>query len=61
MDDIYANALINFALYRAYLKDSEYAGNQQRAASHFQLFVSSITAGGTAQVNAQPDQGVVNG
>ena len=61
VDDIYANALINFALYRAYLKDSEYAGNQQRAASHFQLFVSSITAGGTAQVNAQPDQGVVNG
>lgn len=61
VDDIYANALINFALYRAYLKDSEYAGNQQRAASHFQLFVSSLTAGGTAQVNAQPDQGVVNG
>jgi len=61
VDDIFANALINFALYRAYLKDSEYAGNQQRAASHFQLFVSSLTAGGAAQINTQPDQGVVNG
>ena len=61
VDDIYANAIMDYVLFRAYQKDSEYAGNQQRAASHFQLFVSSLTAGGTAQVNAQPDQGVVNG
>ena len=33
VDDIFANALINFVLYRAYLKDGEFAGNQQRAGS----------------------------
>ena len=61
VDDVFANALVNFVLYRAYLKDAEYAGNQNRAGTHFQLFVSSLTAGGAAQVNTQPDQGVVNG
>ena len=61
VDDVFANALVNFVLYRAYLKDAEYAGNQNRAGTHFQLFVSSLTAGGVAQVNTQPDQGVVNG
>ena len=45
VDDIFANALINFVLYRAYLKDAEYAGNQQRAGTHFQLFTQSLGAG----------------
>ena len=45
VDDIYANALINFVLYRAYLKDAEYAGNQQRAGTYFQLFTQSLGAG----------------
>ena len=61
VDDIYANALINFALYRAYLKDSEYAGNQQRAGSHYQLFTQSIARGGITANAIQPNQGVVNG
>ncbi len=29
--DIYANAVMNYALYMAYMKDAEYAGNRQRA------------------------------
>lgn len=49
VDDIYANAVIDFVLYRAYMKDAEFAGNAQRAQTHYQLFVGSIGVG--AQIN----------
>ncbi len=48
VDDIYGNALLNFVLYRAYLKDAEYAANNQRAGSHYQLFTSSIAGWGSS-------------
>jgi len=47
--DIYANAVMNYVLYMAYMKDAEYAGNSQRAANHYQLFSASVT--GKAQVD----------
>jgi hypothetical protein len=31
VDDIYGNAIVDFVLYRAYMKDAEYAANSQRA------------------------------
>ena len=55
IDDIYANAVIDFALYRAYLKDAEFAGNQQRAGMHYQLFTSSLGAGGQSQTVVSPN------
>lgn len=61
VDDIFANALINFALYRAYLKEAEYAGNQQRAGNHYQLFVQSLARGQLVQQAMEPNQGVING
>lgn len=48
--DIYANAVMNYVLYMAYMKDAEYAGNQQRASAHFQLFTTSVT--GKGQIDA---------
>ena len=48
--DIFANAVMNYVLYMAYMKDAEYAGSQQRASSHFQLFTTAVT--GKAQVDA---------
>lgn len=42
LDDIYANALLDFMLYRAYSKDAEYAGNTNRAQSHMMAFASSL-------------------
>jgi len=48
--DIYANAVMNYVLYMAYMKDADYAGNNQRAASHFQIFTTSVT--GKGQVDA---------
>jgi hypothetical protein len=48
--DIYANSVMNYVLYMAYMKDAEYAGNAQRASSHYQLFTAAVT--GKAQLDA---------
>ena len=41
--DIFSNAVTDYVLYRAYMKDAEYAANNERASTHFQLFMSSVT------------------
>jgi len=53
--DNYSNALIDYCLFKAFMKDAEFAGNQQRAASHYQIF--TISVGGKAQIDAliKPD------
>lgn len=61
VDDIYGNAIVDFVLYKAYLKDAEFAGNQQRAGTHYQLFTSSISGGGQAEVNLNPNLDKVSG
>jgi hypothetical protein len=53
--DIFANAVLNYVLYMAYMKDAEYAGNQQRASSHFQLFTASITGKGQIDAITNPN------
>jgi len=40
--DIYGNVLIDYILYRAYSKDSEYAGNAQRAQAHYGAFANAL-------------------
>lgn len=42
LPDIYANALLDFILYRAYTKDSEYAGNLARAQGHYAAFTNAM-------------------
>lgn len=42
IDDIYANALLDYVLYRAYSKDAEYAQNAQLAVAHYQAFSNSL-------------------
>jgi len=56
VDDIFGNAIIDFVLYRCYMKDAEYAGNTQRAAQHYQLFTGSIGQGGQAQTFLSPNE-----
>jgi hypothetical protein len=53
--DIFANAVMNYVLYMAYMKDAEYAGNQQRASSHFQLFTASVTGKGQIDAITNPN------
>jgi len=40
---IYANVLLDYILYRAYNKDSEYAGNEARAAAYYAMFNGSLS------------------
>mgnify|MGYP003116095796 CR=1 FL=1 len=55
VDDIYANAIMDYVLFRAYQKDSEYAGNAQRAGTHYQLFLQCIGQGMQAQELISPN------
>jgi hypothetical protein len=43
LPDIYGNVLADYILYRAYTKDSEYAGNAQRAQAHYGAFQAALT------------------
>ena len=53
--DIYANAVMNYVLYMAYMKDAEYAGNSQRAANHYQPFTPSVTGKGQVDAMTTPN------
>tara|TARA_B100000212_G_scaffold337783_1_gene313236 strand:- start:251 stop:979 length:729 start_codon:yes stop_codon:yes gene_type:complete len=55
VDDIYANAIVDYVLFRAYQKDSEYAGNAQRANQHYQLFLNCIGQGNQASMMLDPN------
>lgn len=55
IDDIFGNALIDYTLFRSFQKDSEYAANAQRAGTHYQLFIASLSQGGQAKALANPN------
>lgn len=42
IDDVYANALLDYILYRAFSKDAEYAANQGSAAGYFNSFQNAL-------------------
>ena len=42
LDDVYANALLDYLLYRAYSKDSEFIGNAERAVLYRKAFETSL-------------------
>lgn len=42
VDDTYANALMDYILFRAYSKDAQYAGNAERAALAMQSFNNAL-------------------
>lgn len=50
VDDIYMTVLIDYMLYRAYSKDSEFSADPNRAAAHQQAYLASL--GGKAKVEA---------
>jgi len=52
--DIYGNALLDYILYRAYSKDSEYAGNAQRAQASYAAFANTLGVEIKATVMVQP-------
>ena len=52
--DIYANATLDYVLYRVFSKDAEVAGNDARAQSHYAAFTASLAAEISATLAVQP-------
>jgi hypothetical protein len=42
LPELYANALIDYVLYRAYSKDADFAANLERSMVHFQSFATAL-------------------
>ena len=55
--DVYANALLDYVLFRAYSKDADYAGNAERSATHYQLFMGSLAAKVQNEMVVNPNVG----
>ena len=53
--DIHANAVQDYVLYRAYTKDSEYAGNAARAQAHYAAFSNALGVEIKATVAVAPN------
>lgn len=60
VDDIYANCLLDYVLYRAYQIDSEFAGNAQRAAMHYSAFANSLGIKTQADAASAPSPKTLN-
>jgi hypothetical protein len=56
VDEVYATALINYILYRAYSKDAEYAANSAQAAAFYPQFMPLLGAKVTAETVTSPNQ-----
>lgn len=59
--DIYANCLLDYVLFRAYSKDADYAGNADRSATHYQMFVATLTAKTANEATVNPNTGQTHG
>lgn len=42
LDDIYANIIMDYILYRAYSKDADFAANLERALTHYQAVATAL-------------------
>ena len=40
--DIHSNNLLDYILYRAYAKETDHAGSEQRSSQHYQAMISSL-------------------
>lgn len=55
LDDIYANVLVDYVLYRAYSKDTDYAANPARAGAAQSAYLSALTGKTQAEVVVNPN------
>lgn len=56
LDRVYQNSLVDYALYRAYLKDAGFAGNATRAAAHYQAFGQALGVKLEMELASGPNQ-----
>lgn len=55
LDDIYQNILVDYILYRAYSKDTEYAADQNRAAAHQSAYLAGLTGKVKVEAGSNPN------
>jgi len=60
IDDIYANAILNLMLHRAYSKDAEYAQNGQLATAYYQAAMQSLGVKTQNEVATNPNNTLGN-
>lgn len=56
LDDIYAPALVDYILYRAFSKDTEFAADGGQALAHQQAFLAALTGKSRAELSSNPNQ-----
>lgn len=55
--DIYANALLDYILYRAFAKDADHPNNAGRSGAHYAAFTSAVGAKNMVEVAVTPAEG----
>lgn len=60
IDDIFANALLDYVLYRAYSKDAEYAANANLAVAHYTAFANAIGIKTQNDMSRNPNSAIAN-
>ena len=61
LDDSYAQALVNYALYRATSKESDYAPGAQNASAWYQSYLGEIQQNTQARGQATPSSALMPG
>ena len=60
-EELYGGAMVDYICYRAFSKDSEYAGNAQRALAHYQQFQNALGIGHKNDLTYSPNLANVGG
>lgn len=60
-EDVYTGALVDYVCYRAFSKDSEYAGNLERAGLHYTQFRNVLAGGNVVNTIVSPNTANVGG
>jgi len=55
-ENAYAGAMVDYVCYRAFSKDSEYAGNADRASMHYKLFQDALNMGAQTSLMVSPNK-----
>lgn len=56
LDDVYANAILDYMLYRSCLKDADFSGNINRATIHKNAFMQSLGLKAQSDIETDPNK-----
>ena len=59
LDDIYEPIIMNYMIYRAFDKDSDFGSNGERAIRHYQLFLAALGSTEKAEALMNPNKSLV--